>query len=148
MRIVNTILCLFLMISCTNQISATGVEFHDANGIGYHSKDAGAVIKDDYDLNSPPRIVIVAIENSTIPEYEQQLNNIYEVDAEQYEYILVVADTEVAHKSGYYTETAVAQKILDDELFTVAIYGINGEVVVSSNEVIDSDSLIQYLTGD
>jgi hypothetical protein len=68
------------------------------------------------------------------------------LDAEEYESLLVIADTKNIDSSGYHATTKQAEEILKGNTFKVIIFNGQGSVVVESNAPIEADALRIYLT--
>jgi len=70
---------------------------------------------------------------------------IKEIDAEEHQYLYVIANSGTTNKSGYHTSKIDAKNILGNEKFKVTIYNQDGILVYSSNSVVNKTMLLHYL---
>ncbi|MBL4608651.1 MAG: hypothetical protein JKY01_12595 [Pseudomonadales bacterium] len=137
----------FLLITaCTAQISINEVLFYDSQGIEYKFSSAGKTIQKNYNLDSMPVIIVLATSDVKLPLFISQLSNVNIFNAEEYEYLLVTANTRSVDSSGYYTSTEQAELILKGKEFKIVIFNSQGNMIVESTNLISANGLKTHLT--
>lgn len=137
---------LLLAIACTAQTTVNGILFHDAQGIAYESSSAGQIIKKNYNLDALPTIIVLATSDINSPLFMSQLKNINAFNAEEYGYLLVIANAANIDSSGYYTSIEEAGSILKDREFKMIIMNGQGDLVIDSTKILEAVELKKYLT--
>ena len=138
------ILSILLIYGCAS--SHAEFTFYDSHNKRYHSSTAGLNVKKEFGLEREPKIVVVATSSKDNPKYKKQMKNIYNVDAEEMQYMYIIANSDEEDRSGYYTSMATSKKLLDGDIFKVLIYDEEGNIIAQSNEVFNESSLKYYLT--
>ena len=146
MRLIILFFTIGLLASCFNNQKISSFEFYDSSGSLYQLASASERIKQEYNLLGKPKIILIASEKRQSSELEKQLSAIYQVDAEELGFILILTNTEQPDKSGYYADTMTAQNILNGKSFRVVIIDEAARGIASSNSPIDSEGLKNYLT--
>jgi hypothetical protein len=136
-------LSILLGCSCVN--SKAGFTFFDSHSKRYHSSTVGLNAKKEFGLEREPKIVVVATSSKDNPKYKEQMKIIYDVDAEEMQYMYIIASSEEEDRSGYYTSMATSKKLLNGDILKVLIYE-EGNIIAQSNEVFNERSLKYYLT--
>jgi archaellum component FlaG (FlaF/FlaG flagellin family) len=139
-------ICSLLIAACSTQAKVDNVSFYDTQGVEYESLNAGKIIKKNYNLISSPATIILATADTNLPAFISQLNSVNLLDAEEYEYLLVIADTKNIDNSGYHTSARQAEEILKGNTFKIIIFNGQGNVVVESSTPIGADALRTHLT--
>ena len=137
---------LLLTMACTTQTTVNDILFHDAQGITYESSSAGQIIKKNYNLDSFPTLIVLATSDIESPLFMSQLNNINAFNAEEYGYLLVIANAVNIDSSGYYTSIEEAESILKGNEFKITIMNGQGDLVIESTKTLDAVELKKYLT--
>lgn len=137
---------LLLTMACTTQTTVNGILFHDTQGTAYESSSAGQIIKKNYNLNSFPTIIVLATSDIKSPLFMSQLKNINAFNAEEYGYLLVIANAENIDSSGYYTSIEEAESILKGNEFKMIIMNGQGDLVIESTKTLGAVELKKYLT--
>lgn len=142
------IICFLFSISlgCSCFNSQAGFTFYDAHNECFHSSTAGLNVKKEFGLAKEPKIVVVATSSQDNLKYKEQMKIIYNVDAEEMQYMYIIANSEEEDRSGYYTNVTTSRKILAGDAFKVIIYDEEGNIIVQSNEVFKESGLKYYLT--
>ncbi len=135
-----------LITACTDQTTINDISFHDSQGIDYESSSAGEIIKKNYNLDSLPAIIVLATSDVKLPSFVSQLNNINIFNAEEYEYLLVTANTINIDSSGYYTSSEQAESILKGSAFKIIIISRQGNIAIESTKVLSAVELKKHLT--
>lgn len=146
MRIISLFFMGFLLISCFSSKKISSFEFYDSGGNPYQLFSAGEKIKQEYNLLKKPKIVLVATKERQSSELKKQLSAIYQVDAEELGFILILTNAEQPDKSGYYTDKMTAKDILNQDSFRIVIINEAARPIASSNTPISSEDLKNYLT--
>jgi hypothetical protein len=137
----------FLLITaCAAETTLKDVSFYDTQGIEYSFTSAGKTIKEDYNLDSRPAIIVLATSDTSFPLFISQLSNVNMFNAEEYEYLLVTANSKNVDRSGYYTSAAKAELILDGSPFKIVIFNGQGNIIVESTNLISAVELKKHLT--
>lgn len=137
----------FLLITaCTAKTTINDVSFHDSQGVEYEFSNAGKKIKKSYNLNSFPAIIVLATIDVKLPLFISQLSNVNMLNAEEYEYLLVTANTRNVDISGYYTSIEQAESILKESEFKVIILNGQGDIVIESTNILSASQLKKHLT--
>jgi len=142
---------IFLMVAllstgCSSHVQNSNLTFYDSHGESYNSKSAGKDISKQYNIKNKPTIIALATANAEVKKYTSQLKIINSINAEDYQYILVIANHNNTDKSGYYTSINEAEKILDKDSFKIIIFSGNGIATLISNNIVGRESLIHHLT--
>jgi hypothetical protein len=137
---------LLLTMACTTQTTVNSILFHDAQGIAYESSSAGQIIKKNYNLDSFPTIIVLATNDIKSPLFMSQLKDINAFNAEEYGYLLVIANAANIDSSGYYTSIEEAESILKDNEFKIIIMKGQGDLVIESTKTLGTVELKKYLT--
>ena len=137
---------LLLTMACTTQTTVNGILFHDTQGITYESSSAGQIIKKNYNLDSFPTIIVLATSDIKSPLFMSQLKSINTFNAEEYGYLLVIANAENIDSSGYYTSIEEAASILKGNEFKITIMNGQGDLVIESTKTLDAVELKKHLT--
>lgn len=135
-----------LITACSAQIAINDISFHDAQGVAYQSSSAGKIIKKNYNLDSLPVIIVLATRDVRLPIFISQLSNVNMLNAEEYEYLLVIANTKSIDSSGYYTRTEQAESVLKGSDFKITIIDGQGNRVVESPKALGVAALKKHLT--
>ncbi len=146
MRTIVIILFFISLFACAHNGNSKEITFSDSHGKHYSSSTVGSTIKKEYDLNEKPKLILLATSNSDLEEFKSQLRIIKEIDAEKFQYLYVIANTETVNNSGYHTSKMDAKKILGNAAFKIMIYVQNGTLVQSSKAVIDKKAILNHLT--
>ena len=143
-----SIICFILLIligcSCIN--SQAGFIFYDAHSERYHSSTAGINAKNEFGLEREPKIVVVATSSKDNPKYKEQMKIIYNVNAEEMQYLYIIANSQEEDRSGYYTSRSTSKKFLDGDIFKVLIYDERGGIIAQSKEIFSESSLEHHLS--
>ncbi len=137
---------LLITTACIAQTTINDISFHDSQGIEYKSSSAGEIIKKNYNLDSLPAIIVLATSDVKLPFFTSQLSNINIFNAEEYEYLLVMANTRNVDSSGYYTSAEQAESILKGSAFKIIIINGQGNMVIESTKVLSAVELKKHLT--
>ncbi|MCP4493991.1 MAG: hypothetical protein GY820_42820, partial [Gammaproteobacteria bacterium] len=138
----------FLLITaCAAKTTIKGVSFYDTQGIEYRFSSAGKTIQKNYDLDSIPVIIVLATSDVNLPLYISQLTNVNMFNAEEYEYLLIAANSKNVDSSGYYTSTEQAELILKGSPFKILIFNGQGNLIVESTNLISAIELKKHLIG-
>jgi len=137
---------LLLTMACTTQTTVNGILFHDTQGITYESSSAGQIIKKNYNLDSFPTIIVLATSDIKSPLFMSQLKSINTFNAEEYGYLLVIANAVNVDSSGYYTSIEEAASILKGNEFKITIMNGQGDLVIESTKTLDAVELKKHLT--
>jgi hypothetical protein len=124
----------------------TGFTFYNSHSELYHSSTAGLNAKKEFGLEREPKIVVVATSSNENPKYKEQLKSIHNVNAEDMQYMYVIANSEEEDRSGYYTSMSTSKKLLAGDNFKILIYDEKGNIIAQSNKVFDESSLKYHLT--
>lgn len=90
--------------------------------------------------------IVVASSAADNSNYRKQWELIEKIDAEQYQIVYVSAlESESASKHGYYTTKEVAGNILSGKGFLIRIYSPSGELLVSSDAILSTEKLLEFL---
>jgi len=146
MRILLYLLSSCLLLACSEQSRSTSFVFYDSHGVLYKSDSAGTNAKKEYNLAKEPKLVLIATTSAKIDKFVEQMSIIYKTDAEKYQYMYVVANKEKENRSGYYTSSSDAEKLVAGNPFRIFIYNESGKLITSSTNVISSDKLKSHLT--
>jgi hypothetical protein len=142
--IIYFVISILLGCSCVN--SQAGFTFYDSHSERYHSSTAGLNAKKEYGLEREPKIVVVATSSKDNLKYKEQMKIIYNVNAEEMQYMYIIANSEGEDRSGYYTSKSISKKLLAGDIFKVLIYDENGNIIAQSNEVFNEGRLKYHLT--
>lgn len=74
------------------------------------------------------------------------MNIIYNINAEEFQYMYIIANSEEEDHSGYYTSMSTSKKLLTGDIFKVLIYDEKGNSIAQSNKVSNENSLKYHLT--
>jgi hypothetical protein len=142
------IICFILpvLIGCSFVNNQAGFKFYDAHSECYHSSTAGLNAKKEFGLEREPKIVVVATSSKDNPKYKEQMKTIYNVNAEEMQYMYIIANSKEEGRSGYYTSTSTSIKLLAGDIFKVLIYDEKGDLIAQSNEVFSESRLKYHLT--
>jgi hypothetical protein len=135
-----------LLLSCARNEDIAQFEIIDSHGKIYSSVDITNKIKKEYQLDNSPKMILLltnSLENSV---FEQQMNIIEELNAEDYEYIQVVGSANARNKSGYSIKSEDAEALLSKADFQIHIYNEDGGLIASSGKVMNKHHLIVHLT--
>jgi hypothetical protein len=135
-----------LLTGCANNVTSESIGFYDAYGKQYQSIFAPSDIRNEFGLSREPRIVIIATSTTANEKYLKQLSIVSRVDAEEFEYLYVVANTEEEDRSGYYVSVSESINILDGESFRVIVLDEKGEVLEKTSHVLSDNELKSHLT--
>lgn len=146
MRNIVTILFLLSLFSCASNSNFEKTVFFDSKGKHYNSTTAGREIKKEYDLYEAPKLILLATSNSNLENFKLQLEIIHKIDAEQYQYLYILANSKTIDESGYYTSKTEAESILKNKEFKILIYNKNGDLVLSSSSPLEKEAILNHLT--
>jgi uncharacterized protein (UPF0333 family) len=148
MRITAYFIISLLIFGCSATSIPQEFTFYDSHGIIYHSSTATQNAKMEYGLDQEPRLIIIATSSENEKKFKKQMRIIYNVNAEQMQYMYVVANSEEEDHSGYYATKSTAKKLLDGNSFKIIIYNGKGKLITQSQEVIGEQKLVDLLTRD
>ncbi len=134
------------VLSCTNNIQDQSFVFFDAHGKTYNSKTAGENIYKQYKIENKPSIIVLATNNIKNKKFISQLNIVNSLNAEDYQYLLIVANSENIDKSGYYVSINESKRILDKDDYKILILNGSGDELLINNNIVSKESLINHLT--
>ena len=146
MRTIIKVLFIISLIGCSQSSVSEIVMFSDSHGKYYRSDTVGGIIKNEYGLNENLSLILLATSNSDSEEFKSQLKIIKEIDAEEFQYLYVIANSDTLNKSGYYTSKIDAKNILGNTKFKIIIYDQHGDLVQSSSAVLEKKTILYYLT--
>lgn len=146
MKVATYLVLLFIFAGCVNIENSTAVKFYDADGTMYRTTTAASSVKKEFNLDTEPRLVVVATSSKSNPEYKEQMRIILKVDAEEMQYMYIIANSEEENHSGYFIKADDAKALLAGDSFKIIIYGENGEIMVNSRSIIEEDNLKMHLT--
>ncbi len=146
MKALMWITALTILSGCANLSKLTELTFYDAHGEEYNSSTASSNLKKKFNLEDKPRIVVIATSSKSNQRYKEQISAINKVNAEEMQYLYIVANTDDEDHSGYYMTRKGSKHILAGDIFKVIIYDELGQIIKKSNEVIGVDVLMKHLT--
>ena len=146
MRGIAYLLVLLLSSSCSSMCVSKEFSFYDSHGVLYRSNSAGSDVKNEYQLERNPKIILLATLSTREIKYQEQISVIQKLDAEKYQYMFVLANAEEEDRSGYYASKSVASELLNGSSFKIIIYGEHGELLRESSQVIREEKLEHHLT--
>ena len=91
-------------------------------------------------------MVIVATSSSSNPEYKEQIDVISKVNAEEMEYLYVIANSEEEQSQGYYMTREDSANILEGTTFKIIVFDGLSKAIKESNQVIGINEFKNYLT--
>jgi hypothetical protein len=139
------LIVLFMVSGCSGMNGKTEFAFYDAYGALYNSSTAGLNVKKEFNLESKPKLVVIATSSKYNPKFIEQMNILSKVNAEEMNYMYIIANSEEEDRSGYYFRKAEAANFLSGDSFKIAIYDENGEAIKKSDHIIRSNDLKFYL---
>lgn len=145
-RAILLILSFVFLFACAHSGNVEGIVFSDSHGENYNSGTMGAKIKKVYGLDESPRLILLATKSAELEEFKSQLKIIKGIDAEKFQYLYVIANSETVNASGYFTSKMEAEKILGNAKFKIIIYNQSGALVRSSNTVLGEQVMLHHLT--
>ena len=131
--------------SCSTIDNSRKLVFYDSHGVLYPVNTTGLTIKEEFKLSEEPKIIFLATSDEENIKFKQQLNIFYKVNAEEMQYLYVIANSKKEDKSGYYADSSLSEEILSGENFKIIIYGKGGVVITESTSVLTKSELIYYL---
>jgi hypothetical protein len=146
MRLASFVLVLVSVIGCAHTGKSADFTFHDAHGNIYSASSTPTKLQKEFDLSSKPKIVVIAASSISNIKYKEQISEISKLNAEELQFLYVLANSEEEDNSGYYSTLTASSKILDGKEFKILIYGGQGEIIKSSDTVIKAEELKNHLT--
>lgn len=146
MRVFLYIFFLLALSGCSGGLETTDITFYDSYGKDYKIKSASETIKEEYNLNKKPKLILIATSSKNQTQYNRQMNIIHDTDPEKMQYLYIVANSEEVDTSGYYIEKTAANDILSGKNFRITLYNESGIPVKESNAVLNKDDLVKFLT--
>jgi len=134
-----------MFIGCTSVSQLTGFRFYDANGGVYNSLTAPSVFKKEFNLNNKPKMLIIATSSKSNQKYKLQIEAMNKINAEEMEYLYILANSEEENNSGYYMTKLDSSNILKGNYFRVIIYDQFGKIIKESTKIIGEKELITNL---
>ncbi len=78
-------------------------------------------------------------------DYEAQLEIMSTLDAEELQYLYVIANSEKVDSSGYHMQTTESERILSGDDFKIIVYDENGSAILIENKVVSETDLEKHL---
>ena len=151
MRKISYIIICVILLGCSSlvasqDISSSNFTFYDSYGRTYEIDTASSQVQEEYQLENKPIIIIVATNSTNQKQFIEQMKVIEDINAEVFQYMYVVANSEVEDSSGYFTKKNVALKLLSGKQFRVIINDQCGKLIKSSYQSINENELKHFLT--
>jgi len=146
MKITVWFMLLFILIGCASTNELTEFTFYDSHGNEYNSLTAPSNLKKEFNIDVKPRMVVIATSSKSNTKYKEQIDIISKVNAEEMQYLYVVASSKEEDHSGYYVEKMNSERILVGDDFKVIVYDEIGQIVIKSTNVIGVVELKNHLT--
>jgi len=143
---ITLLLMVLSVLSCTNNVQNESLIFFDSHGEIYNSKTAGENISKQYKTENRPTIVVLATNNVKNKKFISQLNIVNSLNAEDYQYLLIIANSENIDKSGYYVSINESKRILNKGDYKILIFNGSGDKLLINNNIVSKESLIHHLT--
>ncbi len=140
------IVLLIVLSGCVSTSESAEFRFYDAHGEEYNSLTAPSNFKKEFNLDAQPKMVIVATSSSSNPEYKEQIDVISKVNAEEMEYLYVIANSEEEQSQGYYMTREDSANILEGTTFKIIVFDGLSKAIKESNQVIGINEFKNYLT--
>lgn len=140
------IVLLIVLSGCVSTSESAAFRFYDAHGEEYNSLTAPSNFKKEFNLDTRPKMVVVAISSSSNPKYKEQIDVIGKVNAEEMEYLYIIANSEEEQSQGYYMTREDSANILEGTTFKIIIFDGLSKVVKNSNQIIGINEFRNYLT--
>ncbi len=145
MKVLIWIMLLIALSGCASTSESTEFKFYDAHGEEYNSLTAPSNLKKEFNLDNQPSMVIIATSSSSNLGYKEQIDVIDKVNAEEVEYLYIVANSEEEQSQGYYMTREDSANILEGATFKIIIFDGLSKVIKKSNQVIGVDEFKNYL---
>lgn len=146
MRLTIFWLLLATVAGCSTVEQTPAFTFYDAYGKPYTSRDASVRIKDEFQLESAPGLVLVAASSSDNPKFLAQREAIAATDPEDLQYIFILANAEEEERSGYYMKREDVHEVLGKNAFEISVIGGDGHIIAQSVDVMDAPTLSSHLS--
>lgn len=145
MKTISTLLLLWCFSGCAVADKDLDISFYDSHGESYPINNASMTIMDRYNLSEAPKIVVLATSEENNDDFKKQLFVFSQVNAEDMQYLYIVANASEEDRSGYYMDKIRSIKLLSGSEFKVIVYDENGLVLVERNSYLSACELIGYL---
>lgn len=134
-----------LYFSCSSSNQFSNIYFHDSYKTSYELKTAPHILQKEYNLENPPKLILLATSKNELELFKLQLNEIYQIDAEEINYIYIIANAEKEYKGQYYTSMNTAKRILSGKMFKIIIFNEQGKIIKNSDQVLYKEKLKKIL---
>lgn len=135
-----------LILSCASNNLNSGFKIIDSHGQVYGSSDIAGQLKNEYNLEKAPKVVVLLTHKANNDKFKEQLSVLEKVDAENYQYIYATGSATGRNKSGYSLKKETAQAMLSGDTFQIRIYDERGSLIESSTTVLNRQEIIRHLT--
>ena len=113
----------------------------------YEITEISSQLSEQYGVDFRVSSIVIASNNKESNKFRKQWSIVESIDAEQYQLIYVNAVSEGRLNShGYYTTEKVAEELLSGNNFLVLLYSPEGRVLVSSNEVLSREAIVEHVS--
>jgi hypothetical protein len=127
-------------------INSSNFTFYDSYGRMYEIDTASSQVRKEYQLENKPIIIIIATNSTNQRKFIEQMKVIEKVNAEEFQYLYVLANSENEDNSGYFTTKTVASKLLSGKQFKIIINDQCGKRIKSSYQTINETEFKNCLT--
>lgn len=146
MKLVSYVLLLSMLFSCALRLHSDDIVFYDSLGDSYSLNNAALTIKGKFNLLKAPKIIVVATSDQNNLNFKKQLSVFSKVNAEEMQYLYVIANSKQEDRSGYYVEKPLSEAILSGNTFKISVYSGAGVILKESLSFLTEGELIAQLT--